>query len=153
MPKKPGPKPKEEQKRQVLNTSVMPWVFKELDSIVHQFGEIQKFLPDWYRCPDSRSSAAAWILERCIQREGMKIEAILRSHWEDIYPVSTPDDFAPSKAILNEIAQDPFLSALQRSLQDAASRINEGSMLYPEQMPAPQTQPSSGIGDEIDSKN
>lgn len=75
----PGPKPSGMPKRQTLGVAVQPWTLDELDGLILQFKYIEEYLPQWFKLPNTRSSAAAWILERCARSEIDKLILVIRT--------------------------------------------------------------------------
>ena len=146
----PGPKPKQTPKRQTLGVAAEPWLFSNLDQLVGQFQQLQKYVPEWVKCPTTRSSAAAWILERCISGELAKVDALQRELYESIYPVMSRSAL-PDASMWEEISADPFLDALHKNLKEAALRIHNGSMTHPEtsELQIPLPQPASQIREDM----
>lgn len=122
---KPGPKPKGTPRRQVLNSSVEPWVMKGLDQLVSVFQTLQLNLPDWYKLPDSRSSAAAWVLERRLAHEIDCLNYLLGTFTDARYPGNQPHDYPEAPYPIGtplEVLNDPFLSGVLSGLIATAEK-------------------------------
>jgi len=128
----PGPKPKKNTaKRQVLGVAVKPETNEALDRLIDLFSGLDPYLPSWFGRPETKSSAAAWILERYIEAELYKIGKIVEEHrlgLEEIqsgFKSMNDDDGVPvslTEEVTDLVVGDPFLDSLRNQLTDYVFR-------------------------------
>lgn len=131
-----GPKPREGGRGRTVGVVVSPELDAKLDALFLAFLEAQKYLPDWFKVPTTKSAATAWLIERVIDDQLHNVQLMVRETKGILgvlyHPINVDEATECNRivAMSDEIAKsDDYLLSLRAALASNRKKLMES--LYP----------------------